>query len=197
MYVHKEDLMKVYTGTGDRGKTSLFSGERVSKANLQIEVYGEIDELNSIIGALVAALDPEQADLVDELEHIQSNLFDISAILATTPDSPSMNQLRSFSREEFDALEKTIDARQDELTELKGFILPGGHMTAAWSHIARTVCRRIERQMVSFLTEYFQGEIPEQYRNAQIYLNRLSDYFFVIARYCNHISGTAEKLWKK
>ena len=189
--------MKVYTGTGDRGKTSLFSGERVSKANLQIEVYGEIDELNSIIGALVAALTPEQTELVNELEEIQSNLFDISAILATTPDSPAMNQLRSFSREEFDALEKTIDARQDELTELKGFILPGGHMTAAWSHIARTVCRRIERHMVSFLAEYFQGEIPEQYRNAQIYLNRLSDYFFVVARLCNHLSGTAEKLWKE
>ncbi len=189
--------MKVYTGTGDRGKTSLFSGERVSKASARIEAYGEIDELNSIIGALVAALPPEQTDLVKELEYIQSNLFDIGAILATTPDSPSMNQLNRFTREEFDALEKTIDARQDELTELKGFILPGGHMTAAWSHIARTVCRRIERHMVAFLAESFQGEIPEQYRNAQIYLNRLSDYFFVVARYCNHISGTAEKLWKK
>jgi len=189
--------MKIYTGTGDRGKTSLFSGERVSKASERIKAYGDLDELNSIIGALVAALPPKYTNLVDELEHIQSNLFEISAILATTPDSPSMNQLRSFSRKEFDALEKAIDARQNELTELKGFILPGGHMTAAWSHIARTVCRRTERHMVSFLVESIQGEIPDQYRNAQIYLNRLSDYFFVIARYCNHLSGTTEKLWKK
>ena len=189
--------MKIYTGTGDRGKTSLFSGERVSKASERIEAYGDLDELNSIIGALIATLPPEHTDLVDELQHIQSNLFDISALLATTPDSPSMNQLKSYSRERFDVLEKAIDARQKVLTELKGFILPGGHLTAAWSHIARTVCRRTERHMVSFLEKSFQGGIPDQYRNAQIYLNRLSDYLFVIARYCNHLLGTSEKLWKK
>ena len=189
--------MKVYTGTGDKGKTSLFSGERVSKASGRIEAYGEIDELNSIIGALVAALPADQKDLVEELEYIQSNLFDISAILATTPESPSMSQLRNFSRKEFDDLEKAIDRWQDELTEIKGFILPGGHMTAAWSHIARAVCRRSERHVVTFMAETFQGEIPGQYRNAQIYLNRLSDYFFVVARYCNHLLGTPEKLWKK
>ena len=189
--------MKVYTGTGDRGKTSLFSGERVSKASERIEAYGDLDELNSIIGALVATLHPEHTDLVDELEHIQSELFDISALLATTPDSPSMKQLKNFSWEQFDALEKAIDARQKDLADLKGFILPGGHLTAAWSHIARTVCRRTERHLISLLAEAFQGEIPDQYRNAQIYLNRLSDYFFVIARYCNHLLGTPEKLWKK
>lgn len=189
--------MKIYTGTGDRGKTSLFSGERVSKASARIETYGDLDELNSIIGALVATLPPEHTDLVNELEHIQSILFDISALLATTPDSPAMNQLKSFSREQFDVLEKAIDAWQKELPELKGFILPGGHLTAAWSHLARTVCRRTERQLVSLLEKSFRSEIPDQYRNAQIYLNRLSDYLFVIARYCNHLSGTSEKLWKK
>ena len=189
--------MKVYTGSGDRGKTSLFSGERVSKASERIEAYGDLDELNSIIGALVATLPPEHMDLVDELEHIQSILFDISALLATTPDSPAMDQLTIFSREQFDILEKAIDARQNKLPELKGFILPGGHLTAAWSHLARTVCRRTERHLVSLLEKSFQGEIPDQYRNAQIYLNRLSDYLFVIARYCNHLLGTPEKLWKK
>lgn len=189
--------MKVYTGTGDKGKTSLFSGERVSKASERIMTYGEIDELNSIIGALVSSLPTGQTGLVEELEYIQSNLFDISAILATTPESPSMNQLRDFSRKKFDDLEKTIDGWQDELADIKGFILPGGHITAAWSHIARAVCRRAERQLVTFLAESFQGEIPEQYRNVQIYLNRLSDYFFVVARYCNQLSGTTEKFWKK
>ena len=189
--------MKIYTGTGDRGKTSLFSGERESKASERIEAYGDLDELNSIIGALAANLPPEHTDLVDELESIQSDLFDISALLATTPDSPSMNQLKSFSREQFDVLEKAIDARQKALPELKGFILPGGHLTAAWSHIARTVCRRTERHLVSFLERSFQGEIPDQYSNAQIYLNRLSDYLFVIARYCNHSHGKFDKLWKK
>jgi cob(I)alamin adenosyltransferase len=128
--------MKIYTGTGDRGKTSLFSGERVSKASERIEAYGDLDELNSIIGALAATLPPEHTDLVNELEHIQSILFDISALLATTPDSPAMDQLKNFSREQFDILEKAIDARQKELPELKGFILPGGHLTAAWSHLA-------------------------------------------------------------
>jgi cob(I)alamin adenosyltransferase len=188
--------MKIYTGTGDRGKTSLFSGERESKASERIEAYGDLDELNSIIGALAANLPPEHTDLVDELESIQSDLFDISALLATTPDSPSTKQLKRFSQEQFEDMEKSIDARQIGLAELKGFILPGGHLTAAWSHIARTVCRRAERHMVSFLEKYFQGEIPDQYRNAQIYLNRLSDYFFVIARYCNHLMGKPEKLWK-
>jgi cob(I)alamin adenosyltransferase len=189
--------MKIYTGTGDRGKTSLFSGERESKASERIEAYGDIDELNSIIGALVATLPPEHLNLVDELESIQSDLFDISALLATTPDSPSMKQLKDFSREQFDVLEKAIDSRQKSLAELIGFILPGGHLTAAWSHIARTVCRRTERHMVSFLEKHFQGEIPDHYRNAQIYLNRLSDYFFVIARYCNYLLGKPDKLWIK
>lgn len=189
--------MKIYTGTGDRGKTSLFSGERVSKASGRIEAYGDLDELNSIIGALVATLPPEHTDLVDELEHAQSIIFDIGALLATTPDSPSMNQLKPFSREQFDVLEKAIDARQKSLPELKEFILPGGHLTAAWSHIARTVCRRTERHLVSFLERSFQGEIPDPYSNAQIYLNRLSDYLFVIARYCNQLQGQSDKPWKK
>ena len=189
--------MKIYTGTGDRGKTSLFSGERVSKASHRIEAYGDLDELNSVIGAFVASLPPEHTDLVEELETVQSNLFDISALLATTPDSPSLKQLKHFSRDPFNALENAIDARQKEMPELKGFILPGGHLTAAWSHVARTVCRRTERRLVSFLENSFQGEIPDQYHNAQIYLNRLSDYLFVVARYCNRLQGVSDKLWEK
>ncbi len=189
--------MKIYTGTGDRGKTSLFSGERVSKADHRIETYGDLDELNSIIGALVASLPSGNPDLVEELEKVQANLFDISALLATTPDSPALKQLKRFSRDPYNALEHAIDARQKPLPELKGFILPGGHVTAAWSHIARTVGRRTERRLVAFLENAFEEEIPDQYHNAQIYLNRLSDYLFVIARYCNHLQGLSDKLWEK
>ena len=189
--------MKIYTGTGDRGKTSLFSGERVSKAHHRIESYGDLDELNSVIGALVASLPPDNPDLVEELEKVQSNLFDISALLATTPDSPSLKQLKQFSRDQFNDLERAIDARQTALPGLKGFILPGGHLTAAWGHIARTVCRRTERRLVSFLENAFEKDIPDQYHNAQIYLNRLSDYLFVIARYCNYLQGRSDKLWEK
>jgi cob(I)alamin adenosyltransferase len=189
--------MKVYTGTGDRGKTSLFSGERISKANTRIEAYGELDELNSIIGALVAILPPEHPELANELQHIQNNLFNISALLATTPDSPSMDTLASVSQQQIDFLEKAIDTKQETLNELKEFILPGGHLTAAWSHVARTVCRRAERRVVRFLEKSSHANVSDQYRNGLIYLNRLSDYLFVLGRYCNHLLGVPETFWKK
>jgi len=167
--------MKIYTGTGDRGKTSLFSGERISKANTRIEAYGDLDELNSIIGALVAILPPEHPGLANELQQIQNNLFNISAMLATTPDSPSSDTLASVSQQQIDLMEKAIDTKQETLKELKEFILPGGHLTAAWSHVARTVCRRAERRLVRLLEKSFQANVPDQYQNALIYLNRLSD----------------------
>ena len=189
--------MKVYTGTGDRGKTSLFSGERISKANAQIEACGDLDELNSIIGALVAILLREHPELANELQHIQNNLFNISAFMATTPESPSMDALANLSQQQIDFLENAIDTKQERLIELKEFILPGGHLTAAWSHVARTVCRRAERRMDRSLEKSFPANVPAQYRNSLIYLNRLSDYLFVLARYCNHLSDVPETLWKK
>jgi cob(I)alamin adenosyltransferase len=189
--------MKIYTGTGDRGKTSLFSGERVSKANLRVKAYGDLDELNSMIGALVSCLGPEQLELVDELKAIQSDLFVIGAILATTPDSPSLDTLPGFTAEKIEVLENAIDRMAAILPELKVFILPGGHQTAAWAHLARTVSRRTERRLVHLLDEYQRDSVPESYKIALIYLNRLSDYFFVAARYCNQVSGVAESLWEK
>ena len=189
--------MKIYTGTGDRGKTSLFSGERVSKTNDRIEAYGDMDELNSIIGALVASLGAEHSTAVEELQRIQSDLFAISAFLATTPQSPSMDAVAGIGQKHIDFLEKSIDRMVDALPDLKGFILPGGHRTAAWAHMARTVCRRTERRMVRFLDTSFKSQAPDSYQQALIYINRLSDYLFVVARYCNYLFDAPEILWEK
>ena len=188
--------MAIYTGTGDRGKTSLFSGQRVSKADERIEAIGNLDELNSIIGGLIASLSPEYPELVDEMQRIQSDLFNISALLATTPDSPSMDTIEGITKEQIEALENAIDRMENELPELRCFVLPGGHITAVWSHLARTVCRRSERQMVRFLAASFEKQGSNPYQEALIYINRLSDYLFVAARYCNHILGFPEHYWK-
>ena len=189
--------MKIYTGTGDRGKTSLFSGQRISKTDDRIEAYGDMDELNSIIGALVASLGPEYSDPVEELQQIQTDLFAIGALLATTPDSPSMDTIAGVGQDHIEFLEKSIDRMVDALPELKGFILPGGHSTAAWAHVARTVCRRTERRIVRFLDASFKMQAPDSYQRSLIYINRLSDYLFVVARYCNHLFDAPEKLWQK
>lgn len=188
--------MKIYTGTGDKGKTSLFSGERLFKNNTRIDAYGDIDELNSILGALTAHLSDEKA-LVGELRQIQSDLMQLSAWLATTPDSALIESLAEITTEQITFLEKAIDRLQKELPVLKGFILPGGHITAAWAHVARTVCRRSERKVVPLLNNLPEGKAAEQYRKSLVYLNRLSDYLFVLARHCNHIQGVSDKLWKR
>jgi len=189
--------MKIYTGTGDRGKTSLFSGQRVSKADVRIEAYGDMDELNSTIGALVASLGPQHSEPVAELQQIQADLFTISALLATTPDSPSMDIIAGIAQEHIEFLENSIDRMVAALPELKNFILPGGHPTAAWAHMARTVCRRTERRIVRFLDASLKIQAPDPYQRVLIYINRLSDYLFVVARYCNHLFDTPEKLWQK
>ena len=190
-------MMKIYTGTGDRGKTSLFSGQRVSKADARIEAYGDLDELNSIIGVLAARPGPAHSDPVEDLQQIQTDLFAIGALLATTPDSPSMDTIAGIGDEHIEFLEKSIDRMEQALPELKGFILPGGHPTAAWAQVARTVCRRTERRMVGFLDVSLKLQAPDPYHRALIYINRLSDYLFVLARYCNHLFDTPDKLWEK
>lgn len=187
--------MKIYTGTGDKGKTSLFSGERVSKADARIDAYGDIDELNSILGTLAAHLSDEK-ERIEELQQIQSALFQLSAWLATRPDSVLIESLAEITEKQITFLEDAIDRLQKELPVLKGFILPGGHVTAAWAHVARTVCRRSERKVVPLLSQTLKGKAAEQYRNLFIFLNRLSDYLFVLARHCNYIQGVPDKLWK-
>jgi cob(I)alamin adenosyltransferase len=187
--------MKIYTGTGDRGKTSLFSGERASKADARIDAYGDLDELNSILGALGAHL-PTEEKLAAELQQIQSDLFQAGAWLATHPDSAAIDSLREISPEQIDFLEKSIDQFEKELPVLKAFILPGGHITAAWAHVARTVCRRCERKVVPLTNETITGKAAEQYRRLLVFLNRLSDYLFMLARKCNHIYSVSDKPWR-
>ena len=187
--------MKIYTGTGDKGKTSLFSGERVSKAAARIDACGDLDELNSILGALAAHLSAEEK-LVAELQQIQSDLFQACAWLATSPDSALIESLEEISAEQIAFLERAIDRLAKGLPVLKGFILPGGHITAAWAHVARTVCRRSERKVAPLINKSLKGKAAEQYRMLFVFLNRLSDYLFVLARYCNHIQGVSDKLWK-
>jgi cob(I)alamin adenosyltransferase len=187
--------MKIYTGTGDRGTTSLFSGERVSKSHVRIEAYGDVDELNAVLGVLVATLPQGQAELAEEIQQIQSDLLHIGAWLATTPTSPSLDVLEKITAAQITSLELAIDRLEEELPALRGFIIPGGHISAAWAHVARTVCRRAERHVVRLSEE--SSENQAALREVIVYLNRLSDYLFVLARYCNQIAGVADILWKK
>jgi cob(I)alamin adenosyltransferase len=189
--------MKIYTGSGDRGKTSLFSGERVPKDYAAIEAYGDVDELDSVIGALIASLPEPLASIRSELQEIQSDLLHIGAWLATTPGAPAARQLPPFDHERASALERSIDRMDEGLPALKGFILPGGHASAAWAHIARTVCRRAERHAVGLSTGRAEAGPAEELSRAIVYLNRLSDYFFVLARHINHTQGIEDCLWKR
>lgn len=186
--------MKVYTGTGDRGKTSLFSGERVAKANVRIDAYGDVDELNAVIGAVVALLPVEANAVADTLEGIQRDLFELGAWLATTPASGAAGQLAPFGEDRATILERAMDTMDAALPELKAFILPGGHPAAAMAHIARTVCRRTERHVLRLAETEGEGAVPS---SVLIYLNRLSDYLFVCARYCNHLMGQADIPWQR
>jgi len=189
--------MKIYTGTGDGGKTSLFSGERILKDDARIEAYGAADELNAIVGALMAALPeaPQKSEIHIQLIQIQSDLFHVGAWLATTPESPSIAHLPALTTALGQRLERQMDAMQAELTELTAFVLPGGHISAGWAHMARTVCRRTERRAVTLAATL--STRSENFENLLIYLNRLSDYFFVLARYCNHLAGIKDVIWRR
>lgn len=187
--------MKIYTGTGDKGKTSLFSGERVTKADARIDAYGDLDELNSILGALAARLRAEEK-LVADLQQIQCDLFQAGAWLATRPGSASIDSLTEISADQIFFLEDAIDRFEKKLPVLNSFILPGGHMTAAWAHVARAVCRRCERKAVPLISKSIQGKNAGSYQRLLVYLNRLSDYLFVFARHCNQIQGVADIPWE-
>ena len=188
--------MKIYTGMGDKGKTSLFSGERVAKCDTRIEAYGDVDELSSVLGALAASMSSDEAERVRQLQHVQSILLQAGAWLATSPGSPSEATLGEVHPDEHKLLETAIDEMQEGLPALTGFILPGGHPTAAWAHVARTVCRRAERRVVRQLESLSEGKAADQVREVVVYLNRLSDYLFVLARHCNLRRRIAEVPWK-
>lgn len=178
--------MKIYTKTGDAGETSLLGGNRVRKDHKRIEAYGTIDELNSVIGSARSAWSGGPID--DELGRIQADLFDIGAFLATIAPSETF---RGVGEERIERLETAIDAMDSELEPLKTFILPGGSPAAAALHVARTVCRRAERQVVSL------EELSDDMSRTLQYLNRLADYLFVAARYANLKAGVADVAWKR
>ena len=188
--------MKIYTGGGDRGKTGLFSGERVTKSNLQVEAYGDVDELNCTLGSLAAVLPAESTDAIEQIRLIQADLFHIGAWLATTPIAQPEALLEEFAAGRILFLEDAIDRMEERLQPLSGFILPGGHRSSAAAHVSRAVCRRAERRVVALIEQLGADQLPESWHQLLRYLNRLSDYLFVLARYCNHQTGVEEPLWK-
>ena len=189
--------MKIYTGSGDRGKTSLFSGERVMKSHPRIDLGGEIDELNSALGVLTAHLPSDYKEGIDELKLIQSYLLQIGAVLSTTPDSPTFQAIDPLTPSHITFLEKAIDKMDQQLPQLKSFILPGGHVSAAWAQMARAVCRRVERKAVQMISTTDWESPLKELDIILVFFNRLSDYLFVMARRCNQIMGVADSIWEK
>ncbi len=181
-------MSKVYTKTGDAGTTSLVGGKRVPKECARLERYGTIDELNAQTGLLLTYV-TEPADR-ECLVAIQNCLFVAGAQLATEPESPHQPSC-SISAEDVTFLEKNIDLASEGLPKWRGFTLPGGHRAAALAHVCRTVCRRAERRILALnASEPVEPQLLA-------YINRLSDYFYVLALRLNFLQGTEEILWKK
>jgi cob(I)alamin adenosyltransferase len=167
----------------------------VSKSDKRVEACGAVDELNAVLGVLISLLPKEAAIPLEDMDRIQSDLFHIGAILATTSDSPSFASLEGIDEKEIRFLERAVDRIEEELVPLRAFILPRGHLSAAWAHVARTVCRRAERRMIGLIADSPADKPNKELRTALVFMNRLSDYLFVAARYCNKIRGTEEKIW--
>jgi len=178
--------MKIYTKTGDKGLTSLIGGTRVPKHHLRIESYGTVDELNSYIG-LIRDQDISEHDK-DILKLIQDRLFTIGASLAADPEKSKM-VIPDLHNEDVELLEQEMDAMDTQLPALKHFILPGGNNIISFCHIARCVCRRAER-----ITVHLAEESPVD-EKVNIYLNRLSDYLFTLARKVGHEQSVPENIW--
>jgi cob(I)alamin adenosyltransferase len=183
-------MVKIYTRTGDDGTTGLFGRDRVSKCSQIIQTLGDIDELNSFVGLLnsFSLTDPQ---LHSELRRIQNQLFDIGSAIAAPLDSPLVSNLATNIST--DVLEAQIDRMQSELPTLQNFILPGGGRESAAAHVCRATCRKAERSLVTF---YDSAAQPLEFLTTIQYFNRLSDYFFVVARYLNHQAGLEDVLWE-
>ena len=188
--------MKIYTGKGDTGTAGLLNGTRIIKSDPQVEAVGDIDELNSALGVLQAVFPETEKGILEEIRAIQSDLFHMGAWVATPRTSPSMQLLKGIDDQKIAFLESAIDRMDSLLPPLKGFILPNGNMAGAWSHLARTICRRAERHVVRLSVEAPMGKTPKHLGNILRYLNRLSDYLFVLARYCNHLLNKHDSVWE-
>jgi len=179
--------MKIYTKTGDKGQTSLIGGTRVAKHHIRIEAYGTVDELNSWVGLIRdQPIDDHSKKILIE---IQDRLFTIGSSLASDPEKSKM-KIPDLKEEDITLLENEIDKMNESLPEMKNFILPGGHTTVSYCHIARCVCRRAERNTIHLAEENFVADLVVKY------LNRLSDYIFVLSRKLSHDLKAEEIKWE-
>ncbi len=181
--------LKIYTKTGDDGTTGLVGGNRVKKYDLRLEAYGTVDELNSVIGVLRSADLP--FDVVEILNKIQNKLFNIGSLLASDEKGEAFTKSLAITQENIKVLEDEIDKYQEKLPELTQFVLPGGNLQSAQCHVARTVCRRAERRIIEF------AEHTKVQPEIIIYINRLSDFLFVLARKLAFDNNIEEIAWKK
>lgn len=180
---------KIYTKTGDKGKTALIGGTKVPKCNIRIESYGTIDELNSYLGLLNDYIDDTTSN--SSLKEIQDRLFTIGSSLACDPEKEPLMKIPDLLEDDVVFLEKEIDRMNESLAPMKFFILPGGHVAISTAHIARCICRRAERICVEMQeTDLYINELVIKY------INRLSDYLFVLARYIGFLKNVEEIPWK-
>lgn len=181
--------MKIYTKTGDSGETGLFGGKRVGKDHLRVDAYGTVDELNAFVGLLAdQCISGPGHEVTPALHQIQHRLFSIGAHLASDPDKSPMSP--DLNEADINTLENLMDNMDADLPPLRNFILPGGHIIVSSCHVCRTVCRRAERLVVSL-----HRESPVDILVLQ-YLNRLSDYFFVLSRHLARLLNADEVIWK-
>lgn len=180
---------RIYTKTGDTGETGLFGGGRVSKANLRVCANGDVDELNAVIGWTITQV--SDAEIAERLLRVQADLFSLGAHLATLRRGAEPHaHLPPLPTARVAEMESWIDAAEDEMPPLKAFILPGGSAGGAALHLARTVCRRAERSIVALAAE------ADVHEDIVVYMNRLSDFLFDMARLANSRAGTAETEWR-
>ncbi len=185
-------MKKIYTKSGDSGDTGLVGGTRVRKSDPRLDLYGEVDDLNSWVGAAVAHLSVKSEEVRAPLERIQNWLFDLGSNLACERENREKFKLPRLTEEAIYYLEQEIDRMDEQLEPLKNFILPGGALAGSFLHIARTKTRKIERKLVSFL-EAYPDDLPCE---MVVFINRLSDYFFVAARLANRKERVSETIWK-
>lgn len=180
----------LYTRTGDTGTTSLVDGSRVKKNCVRIEAYGTIDELSSCLG-MVASCPGCAEDIKLEIEEIQNELFNIGCYLATDVEAGKEPRCESVTEEKLSALESWVDRLDEKTPKIRAFVLPGGCDLASRAHLARTICRRAERRILDLEEVSFVDPALIKY------VNRLSDYLFILARYFNHLQGKEEITWKR